>query len=217
MADTVEETKTSKETKVDLDDPAERDETKREDKESKYLETTQETMAENETKEETGDLDDEQIMSQTMSYCFSEGFSDVFEHFVKRHAPEFFDSIEENQTFQDEHSLKHQEVFTQYLVLYQDTLADWVESLKITQEQFYKAMRSAQQAARSNQSVEEDRLNTSGEGFFIKLLLASAEYECFFEVMQEEARFQLWQQETDAEEKAERQNTKQTKKTKGKK
>lgn len=121
------------------------------------------------------------ILEKAMSFCFSEGFSKIFEDFMKKHCKHFDDSLDSE--FGTEHTVKQKTLYDEYLQLFQGTIEDWLEKNDITENDFQKALKSAKES--------ED----SGAEFFLKLLQASTEFECFFDVMQSEARFKDWQKD----------------------
>ena len=119
---------------------------------------------------------DDKIMHEAITYCCSQDFIEPFEKYIKKHAPMFIDSVEGKSA--GEHSLEYTKCFNDYLVLYENTMDDWVSSKGWTMSQFHGALDKAQD--------EGDEV----QKWFISLLLASAEYQAFYEVMAREAQRQ---------------------------
>jgi len=119
---------------------------------------------------------DDKIMHEAITYCCSQDFIEPFEKYIKKHAPMFIDSVEGKSA--GEHSLEFTKCFNDYLVLYESTMDEWVSSKGWTMSQFHGALDKAQD---NGDEVQK---------WFISLLLASAEYQAFYEVMAREAQRQ---------------------------
>jgi len=115
------------------------------------------------------------LMAKAASFCFSQNFISVFEEFIQEHAHVFFSSIDSGET---EHRLEYNDLFMEYLELYERTLENWLKREGISLAEFNQELQKAK--ARGKVS----------EKYFLKLLVASGEYDCFYDVMMKEARKQ---------------------------
>lgn len=123
----------------------------------------------------------ETVLNKAMSFCFSEEFSEIFEHFMRKHWKHFEASIDED--YGNDHTQEQKAIFDEYLLLFETTVDQWLDESGISQQEFYTALKEAR-------LKDDDEI--SGQNFFLKLLQASTEFESFFEVMKNEARFQVW-------------------------
>lgn len=132
-----------------------------------------------------------EIMKRAKAYCFSNQFIDVFKDFIEKHAELFFDAVDN-----EEHKLEYTTLFEEYLEVFAKTMEDWLKQESITMAEFYNHCGAAQDEGRFSSSTKvvlvfSDLLpyylpSISGDAsdkHFIKLLLASAEYQCFYDVM----------------------------------
>lgn len=119
------------------------------------------------------------LLARATSYCFSADFIGVFETYIEKHAHVFFDTVESGD---EEHKLEYHDIFKEYLELYESTMEGWLKEEGISMKEFNVAMQKAKDGAKIS------------EKYFIKLLIASGEYDCFYEVMIKEAERQLEQQ-----------------------
>jgi hypothetical protein len=94
-------------------------------------------------------------------------FIGIFERYIKDNAYIFHDAARSGST---EHSLEFTELFEDYLQLYEKTMEGWLEQEGLTLEEFHEALAEAQEHGKS------------GDKYFIKLLIASGEYDCFYDV-----------------------------------
>lgn len=113
------------------------------------------------------------LMTKAMRYCFSHDFIGIFERYIVEHAYLFDDAVDN-----DEHKLEYHDQFKDYLVLFENTMEDWLAQENTTLAKFYEVLNQVQESG------------DSAERHFLKLLLASAEYDCFYDVMVTEARKQ---------------------------
>ncbi|KAG5191625.1 hypothetical protein JKP88DRAFT_295570 [Tribonema minus] len=133
-------------------------------------------MPRGEEKSSSNGGEEKGLLQRAIKYCWSNNFLDVFRAYFRKHA-HHFERIAEEKT--EEHDLVFQELFQEYLGIFEGTLEDFIEREGATQEQFYAAIRDAQSS--TDPSIQ----------LFIRCLLASADYDSFFNVMVKESRRQL--------------------------
>ena len=114
---------------------------------------------------------DKSLMEQTMAYCRTRDFLKIFEDYIINHIKYFKDAEEE------EHRLEWTKIFEDYLKLFEDVLAGFIDKKGGNYAQFYRECREKQDGG----SPEEKH--------FLKLLLASADYQDFSRIMVREARY----------------------------
>jgi hypothetical protein len=114
------------------------------------------------------------LLQDVADYCWSKNFLDVFRKFFTDHAEAFEGAAP--ALGGGEHNLEYYDLFQTYLKLYETTLVQYLRTLDVSIEDFYKDVREAQK-----ESVGDPYLST-----FIDCLLASADYESFYKVMARE-------------------------------
>mmetsp|Transcript_23448 Transcript_23448/g.66675 ORF Transcript_23448/g.66675 Transcript_23448/m.66675 type:complete len:172 (-) Transcript_23448:1342-1857(-) len=124
------------------------------------------------------DADDEAVslMLRATNFCFSAEFIGVFERFIEKHAYIFHDAVRSGSS---EHALEFTDLFKDYLELYESTMETWLDREGLTLSEFNQALQEAQNRGKVS------------EKYFIKLLIASGEYDCFYDVMMREAQRQV--------------------------
>ena len=115
---------------------------------------------------------EESILQKTMRYCWGDGFLSVFRRYFRKHASHF-EVIAEGKT--EEHDLLYQELFNEYLGIFEGTLEDYLASQGSTPEEFYAEVEREKESEDPNVRL------------FISCLLASCDYDSFFKVMKKEA------------------------------
>lgn len=120
------------------------------------------------------------ILAKALDHCWTNGFLDIFRKYFRDHAQVF-----RGMTYgmnQNEHSLEQHACFTDYLKLYEDQLADYIESHpdgpKASISDFYQELQAAKEMGSEDQGTAE----------FIHCLIASADYDSFYSVMVREAQ-----------------------------
>jgi len=125
-------------------------------------------------KQEGGELPE--IIQQAISYCWSNGFLDIFRSYFRDNAEPFIGYPPKREMENAEHSLVHYELYQKYLVLYEDTLNDWLSKQNVSNADFYRDVKRVQDTS-TDPKVQE----------FIYCLLASCDYDSFYSVMVREA------------------------------
>jgi hypothetical protein len=115
------------------------------------------------------------ILAAALRHCWGNGFLDVFRKYFKDNAGLF-----RGMTYgmgQNEHTLEQHACFTDYLKLYEDRLADYVENdptgPRATITNFYTELAEAKEYGIEDPGTQE----------FIYCLVASADYDSFYSVM----------------------------------
>jgi hypothetical protein len=103
--------------------------------------------------------------------------TDVFRNFFAEHAEEFEGAPAMHG---GEHNLKYYELFNVYLKLYENTLENYLNTLDVPIDEFYKEVREAQE------ETEDPYIRT-----FVDCLLASTDYDSFYKVMAREGNRSL--------------------------
>ena len=104
-------------------------------------------------------------------------YADVFRNFFAQHAEDFEGAPAMNS---GEHNLKYWELFQTYLKLYESTLENYLKTLEVPIDEFYRDVREAQD------QTDDPYITT-----FIDCLLASADYDSFYKVMAREGNRSL--------------------------
>eukprot|EP00618_Florenciella_parvula_P033359 CAMPEP_0119537996 /NCGR_PEP_ID=MMETSP1344-20130328/50532_1 /TAXON_ID=236787 /ORGANISM="Florenciella parvula, Strain CCMP2471" /LENGTH=170 /DNA_ID=CAMNT_0007580715 /DNA_START=32 /DNA_END=540 /DNA_ORIENTATION=- len=122
------------------------------------------------------------LLSQALTYCWSNEFLDVFRQYFRDHASDFRGM--KVGMGSSEHSLEQHAVFQEYLQLYEDRLSEYIESqLGGSSKEFYEELADAKDVqARDPESCD------AGTALFIECLVASADYDSFYKVMVREAQ-----------------------------
>ncbi|KAJ8601175.1 hypothetical protein CTAYLR_009912 [Chrysophaeum taylorii] len=116
------------------------------------------------------------IIQKAISYCWSNGFLDVFRKYFRENAKPFVGYPPKREMESAEHSLEHWDLFQEYLKLYERTLAEWLDDQGVGQSDFYNDVREVQRTT-TDPKVQE----------FVYCLLASCDYDSFYSVMVREA------------------------------
>ena len=111
------------------------------------------------------------LMVQVMDYCRTRDFLKIFEDYIINHIKYFKDATD------DEHRLEWTKIFEDYLKLFEDVLAQFIDKKGGNYASFYRQCR------------EKQDMGTPEEKHFLKLLLASADYQDFSRIMVREARY----------------------------
>eukprot|EP00945_MAST-04E_sp_MAST-4E-sp1_P000765 g765.t1 len=114
--------------------------------------------------DEASEEGEKSLMEQTMDYCRTRDFLKIFEDYIINHIKYFKDAEEE------EHRLEWTKIFEDYLKLFIDKKGGNYAA-------FYRECR------------EKQGEGTPEEKHFLKLLLASADYQDFSRIMVREARY----------------------------
>jgi hypothetical protein len=101
----------------------------------------------------------------------------VFRNFFAKHAEDFEGAPAMHS---GEHNLKYYDLFNVYLKLYESTLENYLNTLDIPIEDFYREVREAQE------ETEDPYVRT-----FIDCLVASTDYDSFYRVMAREGNRSL--------------------------
>eukprot|EP00614_Pseudopedinella_elastica_P017793 CAMPEP_0172647040 /NCGR_PEP_ID=MMETSP1068-20121228/240549_1 /TAXON_ID=35684 /ORGANISM="Pseudopedinella elastica, Strain CCMP716" /LENGTH=196 /DNA_ID=CAMNT_0013461313 /DNA_START=58 /DNA_END=648 /DNA_ORIENTATION=- len=120
------------------------------------------------------------ILAVALRHCWGNGFLDVFRAYFKDHAALFTGmSYGMGST---EHTLEQHECFSNYLKLYEDRLADYIEKdpdgPRASVGDFYRELAEAKEQGGMDPGTQE----------FIHCLVASADYDSFYSVMVREAQ-----------------------------
>jgi len=120
------------------------------------------------------------ILAKALEHCWGNGFLDIFRKYFSDHA-EIFRGMTYGMN-QNEHTLEQHACFTDYLKLYEEQLADYIEDHpdgpKADIRDFYKEL----------QAARETGFEDPGTAEFIHCLIASADYDSFYAVMVREAQ-----------------------------
>jgi hypothetical protein len=123
-------------------------------------------MPRDEVEEPEGKLEKEPtILQRAIKYCWGDGFLSVFRAYFRKHASQF-EVMAEGKT--DEHDLVYQELFNEYLALFEGTLEDFLEGEGSTPQEFYEEMNNSRESPDPQVQL------------FIECLLASCDYDSFF-------------------------------------
>ena len=109
-------------------------------------------------------------------YDLFDPFSDVFRDFFNEHAAAFIDAP---QTISGEQNMEYYSLFQRYLKLYENQLLDYIESLNVSMEEFYREL-----AEVSNDPEIKDKKLLH----FVNYLIACTDYESFYKVMTRAAK-----------------------------
>ncbi|CAM9976418.1 unnamed protein product [Pylaiella littoralis] len=116
------------------------------------------------------------LLARAIKHCWSDNFLDVFRAYFRKHA-EVFEVMAAGKS--EEHSLEYQELFNEYLLIFEGKLEEFIEKEGSTINEFYNVIRE-------HQSNPDPQVQ-----LFINCLLASADYDSFFNVMKKEAEKSL--------------------------
>eukprot|EP01031_Cornospumella_fuschlensis_P025475 gene25475-30757_t len=119
------------------------------------------------------------ILDIVQTFCTSKTFEEAFESFAREHMDVFEDSVNYS-VHSKEHPLEFHAVYKKYLTKFEGMIEDYIIEHGVTLADFY------QQA----KAILEDEETFSRKRFFIEAMLAIAEYENFFMLMQSEMRLQ---------------------------
>ena len=114
------------------------------------------------------------IIKRATKYCFSDDFIGIFERYIRDNAYIFKDAVSRNMT-EAEHKLEYMDSFKDYLIVFEDAMHDWLEEEGITFREFQEQLTTAK--------VD----GSQADKYFVKLLMASGEYDCYYDVMVKEA------------------------------
>ncbi|CAM9230055.1 unnamed protein product [Scytosiphon promiscuus] len=120
---------------------------------------------------------DSDLLTKAIKHCWSDNFLDVFRSYFRKHA-EVFEVMAEGRS--EEHALEYQELFNEYLLIFEGKLEEFIDSEGSSINEFYTVIREHQ----GNPDPQVVQL-------FINCLLASADYDSFFNVMKKEAEKSL--------------------------
>ena len=98
-------------------------------------------------------------------------FSDVFKKFLDDHAHLFIDAPQE---LGGEQNLQYYALFQEYLQLYETVLSEYIESLDVSVNDFYREL----QDVRDDPNIKDKKLL-----HFVNYLIASTDYESFYKIM----------------------------------
>lgn len=99
------------------------------------------------------------------------GKEQVFKDFFARNADTFMDAP---QTISGEQNLEYYSLFQQYLKIYEETLQEYIESLRCSVEEFYEELGEVQNDA----TIKDKKLL-----HFVNYLIACTDYDSFYKVM----------------------------------
>ena len=99
------------------------------------------------------------------------GKEQVFKDFFARNVAAFYDAP---QTISGEQNLEYYTLFQQYLKLYEDTLQEYIESLHVSVEEFYRELGDVQ----NDPTVKDKKLL-----HFVNYLIACMDYDSFYKFM----------------------------------
>mmetsp|Transcript_30295 Transcript_30295/g.102181 ORF Transcript_30295/g.102181 Transcript_30295/m.102181 type:complete len:184 (+) Transcript_30295:93-644(+) len=116
------------------------------------------------------------LIQSAISYCWSNGFLDVFRQYFKDNAKPFIGYPPKREMESAEHLLAHYELYQKYLELYEETLSDWLDKQGVALKDFYEEVKAVQNSSK-DPKVQE----------FVYCLLASCDYDSFYSVMVREA------------------------------
>lgn len=103
-------------------------------------------------------------------------FSDVFRDFFAEHADAFIDAP---QTISGEQNLEYYALFQKYLKLYENQLLDYIESLNVSMEVFYRELAEVS----NDPDIKDKKLL-----HFVNYLIACTDYDSFYKVMTRAAK-----------------------------
>eukprot|EP01035_Chromulina_nebulosa_P019483 gene19483-25369_t len=112
------------------------------------------------------------LIKEIAEYCWSNNFLKVFRDYFSENAYIFENAPEIRD---GEHNLVYYNCFQNYLVLYENTLTTYIQSLNCSIDEFYDDVRAAKEETTDPYLLQ-----------FIECLLASADYESFYKVMHRE-------------------------------
>mmetsp|Transcript_4274 Transcript_4274/g.4438 ORF Transcript_4274/g.4438 Transcript_4274/m.4438 type:complete len:183 (+) Transcript_4274:139-687(+) len=115
-----------------------------------------------------------ELIQKVAAFCWSKGFLDVFRKYFEDHGEKFVNAPE---MCGGEHNMEYYSLFQDYLVIYENTLTEYLEGIDCTVEELYSEVREFQGDS------TDPFLKT-----FIECLLASADYESFYKVMVKEGK-----------------------------
>ncbi|CAM9406241.1 unnamed protein product [Discosporangium mesarthrocarpum] len=138
-------------------------------------------------RDEGKDEERDALLWRSIKYCWGDEFLDQFRAYFRKHAHKF-EIMAEGKT--EEHDLEYQELFNEYLQMFEGSLEDFIEREGSTITDFYNVIRDHQGS--TDPQVQ----------LFIDCLLASADYDSFFNVMKKEGRKSLHAKDKDRQGKA---------------
>lgn len=119
------------------------------------------------------------ILAAALRHCWGNGFLDIFRAYFRNHA-ELFRGMTYGMG-KNEHTLEQHECFTEYLKLYEDRLADYIENDPNGPRSKISDFYSELSEARAHGGMDP------GTQVFINCLIASCDYDSFYSVMVREA------------------------------
>ena len=111
------------------------------------------------------------IVEEAARHCWGKNFMEAFREFFARHADAFIDAP---ATISGEQNLEYYALFQDYLKLYENSLQDYIESLDVSIEEFYKELGDI----KDDPSIKDKKLL-----HFVNYLLACTDYDSFYKVM----------------------------------
>lgn len=99
-------------------------------------------------------------------------FVDVFKKFFADHADMFIDAP--LRLGGEEQNLEYYALYQQYLKLYETVLSDYIESLDVSVNDFYRELQDVQ----NDPEIKDKKLL-----HFVNYLVASTDYESFYKIM----------------------------------
>mmetsp|Transcript_26066 Transcript_26066/g.34213 ORF Transcript_26066/g.34213 Transcript_26066/m.34213 type:complete len:168 (+) Transcript_26066:63-566(+) len=124
---------------------------------------------------------EDSILQKAIAYCWSDEFLDIFRNYFKLHASKF-KSHAEGTT--EEHDLEWQDLYQEYLGIYEDTLSEYITSQGFSVAEFYDEIKDAKETS-SDPKIQ----------LFVDCLLASCDYASFYKVMVQMAKKEMFKAE----------------------
>ncbi|CAM9137626.1 unnamed protein product, partial [Sphacelaria rigidula] len=81
------------------------------------------------------------LLAKAIKHCWGDEFLDVFRAYFRKHGPKF-EVMAEGKT--EEHSLEYQELFNEYLLIFEGKLEEFIEKERSTIGEFYTVIRDHQ-------------------------------------------------------------------------
>lgn len=103
--------------------------------------------------------------------CIASLTTDVFKQFFADHAHLFIDAP---QTLGGEQNLEYYALYQKYLHLYETVLSEYIESLDVSINEFYRELSEIQ----NDPNIKDKKLL-----HFVNYLVASTDYESFYKIM----------------------------------
>lgn len=115
-----------------------------------------------------------EIVREAAEHCWSKKsyLMEQFRSFSSRNASAFIDAP--LTPMSGELSLEMQELYQQYLRLYEETLSDYIESLSVTNQEFYSALQDV---------LDDSSIKDKKTLYFAQYLLACMDYPSFHKMM----------------------------------